>query len=113
MLTASMANLHLLIMLRHHVRRVKYLVRQLSNIAERCLTSLQVRAITISRESMREARLERAMVSSGGKVDGDDDAQQGYISQRSDQEDVFIAQLYRRARLLNSSFQMQVHATQA
>ena len=53
---------------------------------------IQVRAITISQESSEEAIFERS-----SKLDGD-----------LLDEEVFISQLYRRAKLLNNEFQAKV-----
>ena len=62
--------------------------------------SRQVRAITITEEARREAQAECDRICS---------ADSGWLTQ-GDREDVFIAQLHRRAMLVNDGFQLQVLA---
>ena len=62
----------------------------------------------MSEESKKEAFKERMEIGDDNRQREGEDQDLNYDTQRSDQEDVFIAQLHRRARLLNDGFQKQV-----
>ena len=65
----------------------------------------------VCEESIREARKEMEQFNSflGQQRDGaDEDIWRGYATQNSNHEDVFIAQLHRRACLLNAGFHSKV-----
>ena len=62
----------------------------------------------MSEESKKEAFKERMEIGDDNRQREGEDQDLNYDTQRSDQEDVFIAQLHRRARLLNDGFKKQV-----